>query len=84
MHAWWEDGWKYVRRLDGSEMLLEDGPSAEVDRAGQPAEKLAALRARLDEYLKDSTGSSETGPLDENAIRALKQLGYTGDDPGDH
>ncbi len=80
MHGWWEDGWKYVRRLDGSEMVLEDGVEREVDRTATAGERTAMLRARLDEYLKGSHATNAAQPLDENALKALKQLGYTGDD----
>lgn len=81
MHGWWEDGWKYVRKLDGRELVLEDGAQGEIDRSAEEGARGRALRARLDEYLQlSSPVAIEQRPLNDQDQRALKQLGYTGDD----
>lgn len=80
MHAWWEDGWKYVRTLTGAEHLLRMHDGQEIDVATAEPQKLAALRAQLDAFLatQHATASSER-ELSAQDNSALQALGYAGD-----
>ncbi|KAA3605779.1 MAG: hypothetical protein DWQ01_18420 [Planctomycetota bacterium] len=81
MQAWWQDGWKFVRRQDGSEFLYHQDSGDTVNVAEENPERARAMAKALDEYYEQmpklKPGDAALSARDQ---QAFVQLGYAGDE----
>ncbi len=76
LQAWSEAGWKYVRSLAGTELLLRIDAQG-VEQPVDAPERMAALRARLDAFLAEQPASAEGARPPSGAEQeGLRALGY--------
>lgn len=82
LQGWWDpSGAKYVRRVDGNERLLVEDGAGERDITKEDPARVAAMRGELDRFL-ETVRAPQSSPVARSARdqRALKQLGYAGEE----
>jgi len=77
--GWYQEGWRYLRALDGREMLLGPVTGDAVDLAARESARLVVLRQALDRALAAMPEVLAEEPEWSAADRrALEELGYAG------
>ena len=77
MEAWIEGDWKFVRRLNGEEILYQRSLGEGRNRASSQPEKLKEMRRKLESFLQSITiRTGEASALSSSEEAAMQSLGY--------